>query len=118
MVVWGKGGRYGTRGKRRIVPPTERASKLLEVHFIAGERVGMTVRAAQRMVKRVADRAMITRPVSPHVLRHTFAVNCVQRGVSTASVKKILGHDRLEATEIYLNLSPERPIREFREKMC
>jgi len=80
--------------------------------------MGTTARAAQRMVKRVADRAMITRPVSPHVLRHTFAVNCVQRGVSTASVKKILGHDRLETTEIYLNLSPERPIREFREKMC
>ena len=79
--------------------------------------MGITVRMAQRVVKRVADRAMITKPVTPHVLRHTFAVNCVQRGVSTASLKKILGHDRLETTEIYLNLSPEQAIQEFREKM-
>jgi len=118
VVVWGKGGRYGCRGKRRIVLLTERARRLLEVHFIPSERMGVAVRAAQRIVKRMADRAMITRPVSPHVLRHTFAVNCVQCGVSTASLKKILGHDRLETTEIYLNLSPEQAIREFREKMC
>ncbi|MCX6069430.1 MAG: hypothetical protein NTU91_01020 [Chloroflexi bacterium] len=37
--------------------------------------------------------------------------------MSTASLKKILGHDRLETTEIYLNLSPEQAIQEFREKM-
>ena len=65
----------------------------------------------------VANRAMLTKPVSPHVLRHTFAVNCVQRGVSTAALKKLLGHDRLETTEIYLNLSPEQAIQEFREKV-
>lgn len=60
---------------------------------------------------------MLTKPVSPHVLRHTFAVNCAQRGVSTASLKKIRGHDQLETTEIYLNLSPEQAIQEFREKV-
>jgi len=60
---------------------------------------------------------MLTKPVTPHVLRHTFAVNCVQRGLSTASLKKILGHDRLETTEIYLNISPEDAVQEFRDKM-
>ena len=117
IVVWGKGGRYGTRGKRRIVPLTSRAKKLLEMHFVTADRMGLTVRTAQRLVKRIADKAMIPRPVTPHVLRHTFAVSCVQRGISTASLKKILGHDRLETTEIYLNLSPEQAIQEFREKM-
>jgi len=117
LVVWGKGGPFGKQSKRRIVPLTDRARKLLEMHFITNDRIGLNARRAQRLVKRVADRAMITKPVSPHVLRHTFAVNCVQRGVSTASLKKILGHDRLETTEIYLNLSPEQAIQEFREKM-
>jgi integrase/recombinase XerD len=117
LVVWGKGGPFGKQSKRRIVPMTDRARKLLEMHFITNDRIGLSSRQAQRVVKRVADRAMITKPVSPHVLRHTFAVNCVQRGVSTASLKKILGHDRLETTEIYLNLSPEQAIQEFREKM-
>ena len=63
------------------------------------------------------DRAMTTKPVTPHTLRHTFAVNCVKRGVSTASLKKILGHDRLETTEIYLNICPEDALGEFFQKV-
>ena len=70
LVIWGKGGPFGTRGKRRIVPLTNRALKLLEIHFITAHRMGINVRAAQRIVKQVADRAMITKPVSPHSLRH------------------------------------------------
>ena len=118
VVVWGKGGPFGKRSKRRIVPLTDRARRLFEIQFITSDRIRLNVRTAQRIVKHVADRAMLTKPVSPHVLRHTFAVNCVQKGISTASLKKILGHDRLETTEIYLNLSPEQAIQEFREKMC
>jgi len=117
LVVWGKGGRYGKRGKRRVVPLTNRVKKLLEMHLLLHDSLGLTPRTAQRIVKRVADRAVILRPVTPHVLRHTFAVSCVQHGLSTASLKKILGHDRLETTEIYLNLSPEQAIQEFQEKI-
>jgi len=70
MVVWGKGGWYGSRGKRRIVPLTARAKTLLEMHFATNEAMGFSTRTAQRIVKRVANRAMITKPVSPHVMRH------------------------------------------------
>ena len=118
LVVWGKGGPYGRRGKRRVVPLTARAKRLLEIHFCTRDRIGLSKRTAQRIVKRVANRAMITKPVSPHVLRHTFAVNCVKKGVSTASLKKILGHDRLETTEIYLNICPEDALDEFFRKVA
>ena len=101
IVVFGKGGPFGTRKKRRVVPLTVRVKRLLEIHFATGEDIGLTKRTAQRIVKAVANRAAITKPLTPHVLRHTFAVNCVKKGVSTASLKKILGHDRLETTEIY-----------------
>lgn len=117
LVVWGKGGWYGARGKRRMVPLTARARKLLEVHLATNDRIGFSTRTAQRIVRRVANRAMITKPVTPHVLRHSFAVNCVKKGVSTASLKKILGHDRLETTEIYLNICPEDALREFFDKV-
>jgi integrase/recombinase XerD len=73
----------------------------------------MSRRTAQRIVKTVAARAGVTQRVTPHVLRHTFAVNCARAGVSTASLKKLLGHDRLETTEIYLNISGEDALREF-----
>ena len=117
LVVWGKGGWYGTKGKRRVVPLTARARKLLELHFCTNERINFSDRTAQRIVTRVANRALITKPVTPHVLRHSFATNCVKRGVSTASLKKILGHDRLETTEIYLNICPEDALDEFFQKV-
>jgi len=69
-----------------------------------------------RVVKEVANRAGISKPVSPHVLRHTFAVNCIKKGISTRTLMQLLGHDRLTTTEIYLNLSPEDAIREFLNK--
>src|SRR5207249_4654960 len=51
-----------------------------------------------------------------HVLRHTFAVTTVQKVVSLPSLQRLLGHDHLATTEIYLNLSPEELIREFQQK--
>ena len=70
----------------------------------------------QLLVKRVANRARISRPVTPHVLRHTFSITAIQQGISLPTLQRLLGHDRLTTTEIYLNLSPEEVMREFREK--
>jgi len=50
------------------------------------------------------------------MLRHTFAVAAVQKGISLPTLQRLLGYDRLTTTEIYLNLSPEEVIREFKEK--
>jgi integrase/recombinase XerD len=60
--------------------------------------------------------ARISQSVTSHVLRHTFAVTAVQKGILLPALQRLLGHDRLTATEIYLNLSPEEVLREFREK--
>ena len=117
ITVWGKGGRFGLRGKRRIVPLTLRVQKLFEIYFSTNERICLSVRSAQRTVKKVANRAAISKTVTPHVLRHSFAINCVKSGLSTTSLRKILGHDRLETTEIYLNISPEDALGEFFRKV-
>ena len=50
------------------------------------------------------------------VLRHTFSVTAIQKGISLPALQRLLGHDRLTTTEISLNLSPEEVLREFREK--
>ena len=76
----------------------------------------MRKRQAQNVVKRVANRARISKPVSPHVLRHTFACVAVQRGISIPALQQILGHDRLETTAIYLNMNPEDVLEHFHEK--
>jgi len=63
-----------------------------------------------------ANKAHIARKVSPHVLRHTFSVTAIQKGISLPILQRLLGHDHLTTTQIYLNLSPEDVIREYREK--
>jgi integrase/recombinase XerD len=93
-----------------------RIRPLIENHFAIHETFGMTTRTIQRLITKVANRAEIRRKVTPHVLRHTFAVTAIQKGISLPSLQRLMGHDRLTTTEIYLNLSPEEILREFREK--
>jgi integrase/recombinase XerD len=64
----------------------------------------------------VADRAGIVRDVSPHILRHTFATTPLQKGISLPTVQKILGHDRLATTAIYLNFTDVHIQDEFERK--
>ena len=116
LVVYGKGGPYGKKTKRRVIPMTDRVRRVLEHHFAFENAFGISARTIQRIVKRVANNASISKPVSPHVLRHTFSVTCIKKGISTRALMQLLGHDRLSTTELYLNLSPEDAIREFREK--
>jgi hypothetical protein len=40
----------------------------------------------------------------------------IQKGISLPALQRLMGHDRLTTTEIYLNLSPEEVLREFREE--
>lgn len=116
LMIYGKAGPYGSLSKRRIIPLSARLQPLVEHHFALHDDLGMSVRTIQRLVKKVANRAHISRPVTPHVLRHTFAVSAIQKGISTRALQEVLGHDHLSTTEIYLNLSPEDVIREFCEK--
>jgi integrase/recombinase XerD len=116
LTIYGKGGPYGSKSKRRILMLTPRIQPLIEGHFAIHETLGIGARSIQLMLRRLANRAKISRPVTPHVLRHTFAVAAVQKGISLPALQRLLGHDRLTTTEIYLNLSPEDVMREFREK--
>jgi integrase/recombinase XerD len=117
LLIFGKAGRHGTEGKDRIVPMTDRISPLLEAYFSMNETFGYTERHIHRIVKRVASRAKIERPVSPRVLRDTFAVDAIQEGLSLPALQRILGHESLTTTATYLNISPEDAFREFKRKL-
>ena len=115
-MIYGKGGPYGKLSKRRVIPLSARVQPLIEGHLSLHDNTGIGVRTIQRLVKGIANRAHIRRTVTPYVLRHTFAVTCIQKGISTRALQEIMGHDRLATTEIYLNLSPEEVIGEFNGK--
>lgn len=89
---------------------------LLEPFFSLHEQWFIGVRQVQKILKTVANRAKIIKPVSPHVLRHTFATTALQKGISLAAVQKILGHNRLATTAIYLNFTDTHIIEEFEKK--
>ena len=114
--IKGKGGPYGKRSKFRVVPLSDRLRLLFEHHFALHDTFPFSARTIQRTVKRVANRAQISRPLTPHVLRHTFSVLWLHKGGSTRALQLILGHDHLSTTEIYLNLSPEHVLQEFQAK--
>lgn len=115
IIVRGKAGPYGTAAKIRPVPMSNRIRPLLE-HWFALHKTIRGPRSVWHTVKIVAGRAAITRPCSPHVLRHTFAVTCIQKGISLPTVQRLLGHDQLSTTAIYLNIAPEEALAEFYRK--
>ena len=61
-------------------------------------------RQVQKIVKSLANKGQFIQNITPHVLRHTFATLALQKGISISAVQKILGHDKLSTTAIYLNL--------------
>jgi len=73
-----------------------------------GSGIGpMTSRQIQRMVKQWAVRAGIGQNVTPHILRHTYAVWSWKRDQKMRTIQETLGHSRLDTTEIYLQITDE-----------
>jgi integrase/recombinase XerD len=116
LRISGKGGPYGKKSKKRVVPMSNRVRALLEHYYAINEKFPVGPRQVQKIVKEIANKAKITKQVTPHILRHTFATVALQKGISLASVQKSLGHDRLETTAIYLNFTDAHVIEEFSNK--
>ena len=95
---------------------SRRVQALLEPYFSIDEKWFIGPRQAQKVVKRVAERARISQEVTPHVLRHTYATLAIQKGISLATIEKILGHDRLATMTIYLNLTDTHVVDEYSQK--
>ena len=114
--ITGKGGIHGKKSKKRVVPMSPRVQVLLEHYFAINDKWPVGSRQVQKIVKEIANRAKLTKPVSPHILRHTFATIALQKNISLATVQKILGHSRLATTAIYLNFTDEHVVEEFSKK--
>ncbi len=116
LRIKGKGGPHGKKSKTRVVPMSSRVRAIFEPYFALNDRFPIGVRRGQKLVKEVANRARLSVEVTPHVLRHTFATMFLAKGGSIAALKKILGHDRLSTTEIYLNLTDQHVVEEYERK--
>jgi len=70
-----------------------------------GEYMRLTARSIQRAVKKYALMAGVTKKVSPHTLRHSFATDLIMNGADIRSVQSMLGHSNIATTQIYTHIT-------------
>jgi integrase/recombinase XerD len=80
-------------------------AKADEPFFRSREGGKLSRNAIYERVRQTAARAGITRRVSPHRLRHTFATHLVQEGVGLVTLRDLLGHRQITSTQIYIHLT-------------
>ncbi|OGH71826.1 MAG: hypothetical protein A3G00_01085 [Candidatus Magasanikbacteria bacterium RIFCSPLOWO2_12_FULL_43_12] len=107
--------RNGKGSKDRYVCLPEKLRPVLETQkrikqpedflFTNGRGGGLTERTAQEVVKEAAERAEIKKNVSPHTLRHSFATHLLEAGTDIRYIQELLGHAKLQTTQIYTHVA-------------
>jgi site-specific recombinase XerD len=80
-----------------------------------GDQEPITPRSIQRMIKKMAKIAGITKNVTPHVLRHSFATDLLTNGADIRSVQTMLGHSSITTTQIYTHIT-DRQLKDIYKK--
>jgi tyrosine recombinase XerC len=120
----------GKGKKERIVPIGSMALKAIESYlekrttpqhrvehalFLNKSGTRLTDRSIRRIILKYARQVAITKQVSPHTLRHSFATHMLDRGADLRSVQELLGHENLSTTQIYTHITTKR-MKEIYEK--
>jgi integrase/recombinase XerC len=121
VMVRGKGNR------ERLIPFGAQAVKSLQVYltereellrtrlqqgkkfdqnslFLNSRGTRLTARSVERMISNYGRKAGLDKPVTPHVLRHSFATHLLEMGADMRSVQELLGHASLSTTQKYTHL--------------
>ncbi len=78
------------------------------------EKMRLTPRSVQRMIKKYSHKMKLPVDVTPHVMRHSFATDLLNAGADIRSVQEMLGHKNISTTQIYTHVT-NRQLREIHE---
>lgn len=115
---------FGKGNKERIVPIGEIALKYLDIYlnnyrdslkkqkicnklFLNNHGTALTRQGFLKILKEIAKNKKITKNISPHTLRHSFATHLLNNGADLRSIQMMLGHNNLSTTQIYTNINNE-----------
>jgi site-specific recombinase XerD len=123
----------GKGSKHRVVFLSEEARKAVKAYldmrkdtspylFVSHDRakggrepMPLTPRSVQRVIERCATIAGITKRITPHVLRHTFATDLLQNGADIRSIQTMLGHESITTTQVYTHVT-DKHLRDVHKK--
>jgi integrase/recombinase XerD len=115
----------GKGSKERLVPVGSHAVRAIRAYqqaarpALAGRRMTsalflnrrggrLTRQGCWKLLRGHARRAGITRPLTPHVLRHSFATHLLERGADLRAVQEMLGHATISTTQTYTHVARDR----------
>lgn len=121
IKVKGKGGKerivpFGQKAKAALMKYLDKRKELLSGKkliesdhlFLNYKGEPITSRSIDRIVKKYRTKAGLSKKVSPHILRHSFATHLLEGGADLRVIQELLGHSSLSTTQNYTHISVDR----------